>query len=106
MAKRTYEPDNYTVSELAKRWRCSRSTVYKKMNEEGAPRGGKPSKERAISKAAVHAWEMKHMPWLHECAPSAAQIEEDKVWEQRRREAAPIFEKIRARRRPVRRAPL
>jgi hypothetical protein len=96
--------DTYTIEELCARYHCSRDGIYRRIKKLGFPPGDKAFKRRTWAKSVVHAWERKYMPGLHEHDPVEQVDEQAGVWEAWRREAQPILDEVKARRRPYRRA--
>lgn len=76
------ETDTYTSAELCAKYGCAQVTIRRKEREEGFPKGEKFGRKLIYAKAAVHEWERKHMPKLHN---ETDESDEDKQWSLLRR---------------------
>lgn len=61
------EPAFYTTAELQHRYgkKVAKSTIYRRIKNQGFPPGQKFGRDNLYSIKAVHAWERIHMPHLH-----------------------------------------
>lgn len=79
----------YTMSQLCERYGgCAKSTIYRKMREQGFPTPERFGKENLFSARAVHDWEKVHMPHLHpgEASDFEVRAADEKRWESFRQE--------------------
>ena len=73
--------DTYSIRELMARYSCAASTIYRRMIKDGYPKPSRFGKgKNKWAAAAVHAWELIHMPHLHPTQDEAFLVEDTQVW--------------------------